>query len=226
LSATGPTDPTQPQGGFPHYWQASILRARPLILPRRSFVYPRHAEEVERGALELLVQPVPLTPPLQRSQPSPLAAADRASASAARSAPSVSTSEDTDPFLATCALGFADPLAPTGLWTCPNPDQLCAVAGGYAYLIHTLNPADFEQVPYRPAFAIHAALEANLLLFIGNRSILAYGPAGRAWESPRLSDEGLTIDAITQSTLHGKGWQLATDQEVSFILNLADGTLG
>lgn len=31
-----------------------MLAARPLILPPRHFVYPRDAEEVERGALEVL----------------------------------------------------------------------------------------------------------------------------------------------------------------------------
>ena len=42
---------------FPHQWEAEILAARPLILPPRHFVYPREAEEVERGALEVLVRP-------------------------------------------------------------------------------------------------------------------------------------------------------------------------
>ena len=38
---------------FPHSWQAEILRQRPAILPQRHFTYPREAEEVERGALEV-----------------------------------------------------------------------------------------------------------------------------------------------------------------------------
>jgi hypothetical protein len=42
---------------FEHRWQAEVLPSRPLILPRRQYVYPRHAEEVERGALEVLVRP-------------------------------------------------------------------------------------------------------------------------------------------------------------------------
>src|SRR5208337_1156716 len=42
---------------FPHRWQAEVLQARPLILPARHFVYPHEAEEVERGALEVLVRP-------------------------------------------------------------------------------------------------------------------------------------------------------------------------
>ena len=44
-------------GSFAHHWQAEILANRPLILPKRHFVYPTQAEEVERGALEVLVRP-------------------------------------------------------------------------------------------------------------------------------------------------------------------------
>src|SRR6185312_9720050 len=36
---------------FAHDWTAEILPTRPYKLPRRMFVYPRYAEEVERGAL-------------------------------------------------------------------------------------------------------------------------------------------------------------------------------
>ena len=35
-------------------------------------------------------------------------------------------------FLATCALGFRDPSLPTGVFACPRPDDLLAIAGGYA----------------------------------------------------------------------------------------------
>ena len=38
---------------FSHTWSAEILPQRPLILPKGQFVYPRQAEEVERGALEV-----------------------------------------------------------------------------------------------------------------------------------------------------------------------------
>ena len=34
-------------------------------------------------------------------------------------------------FLATCALGFTNPAMPTGIVGCPNPHEICAVAGGY-----------------------------------------------------------------------------------------------
>ena len=135
---------------FPHRWQAEALKTRPLILPQRHFVYPREVEEIERGALEVLVRP---------------------------------DGGDVQPFLATCALGFRDPAAPTGIWATPNADEICAVAGGYAYLIDTTAPEQFTMIPFRPVLSVLPALEAGLLLFAGHHSILAWGLGGLAWNS-------------------------------------------
>lgn len=177
---------------FPHRWQAEVLAARPLILPRRHFVYPQAAEEVERGALEVLIRP------------------DMPGA---------------QPFLATCALGFRDPAAPTGLWSTPKPEELCAVAGGYAYLIDTAAPERFTMIPYRPVLGIHSIAQESLLLFVGHHSILAWGCDGKAWESEKLSDEGLTIDGIDGGILRGEGWEMKTDCERPFALDLKSGVL-
>ena len=124
---------------FPHNWQAEILGLRPLILPPRHFVYPRAVEEVERGALEVMIRP---------------------------------DAPDGQPFLATCALGFRDPAAPTGLWSAPKPEEICAVAGGYAYLIATATPDRFTMIPYRPVLEVRAVVAEGLLLFVGHHSIL------------------------------------------------------
>jgi hypothetical protein len=194
---------------FPHHWQAEILPARPLILPTRHYVYPRDAEEVERGALEVLVK---------LGAPSPLVR--RGGGAGESKSPSPSS---TQPFLATCALGFRDPAAPTGLWSCPNPYEICAVSGGYAYIISTTNPESFTMLPYRPVLEIRPVLTQNLLLFVGHHSILAWGPSRQAWQSEKLSSEGLTLEEITSPILHGVGWDLMTDKEVPFTLDLETG---
>lgn len=179
---------------FAHAWDAEILSARPLILPPRHFTYPRQAEEVERGALEIMVRPRAHT-----DSPSPQA------------------------FLATCALGFRDPAVPTGVWSAPRAEEICAVAGGYAYLIDTSNPEKFIQLPYRPVLAVRPVPEHHLLLFVGHRQVLAWGREGQAWESEKLSDEGVTLDEIQGQELHGLGWEMRTDREVGFRLDLRTG---
>ena len=181
-----------PDQSFPHCWQAQILPARPSILPARHFVYPRDAEEVERGALELMVRP---------------------------------EAGATQPFLATCALGFRDPAVPTGVWSAPNPDEICAVSGGYAYLIDTTRPERFTMIPYRPVLEVRSAPTANLLLFVGHRSILAWGAKGQSWETTKLSDEGVTVTGLGETMLHGTGWEMLTDKETRFTLDLRTGRL-
>lgn len=177
---------------FPHQWEAQVLPLRPVILPRRHFVYPQEVEEVERGAMEVLVRP---------------------------------GGSDAEPFLATCALGFRDPAVPTGIWSAPNPQEICAVSGGYAYIIDTVTPERFSMVPYRPVLQVRAVAEHGLLLFVEHRAILAWGADGEAWQSPKLSDEGVTITGIEGAVLHGTGWHMMADKETPFALDLRSGSL-
>jgi hypothetical protein len=173
---------------FAHDWQAEILTSRPLILPGRQFVYPAQVEEVERGALEIMVRP-----PGAR------------------------------PFLATCALGFAGVTVPNGVWACPDPAWICAVAGGYAYLIDARDPTRWRQVEYRPVTEIRPIKDQNLLLFSSFHSLLAWGRDGKVWQTGRLSWDGLRITAVRGETLFGSGWDMRTDQELAFEVNLKTG---
>jgi hypothetical protein len=169
-------------------WQVAILPTRPPILPRRHFTYPAAVEEVERGALELMVRP---------------AAGES--------------------FLATCALGFASPAVPTGVWSCPDPAMLCAIAGGYAYIIDTRLPQQFQQVSYRPVTQVRPLPQAGLLLFASFHAVEAWGVEGRRWQTRRLSWEGVRLGEATADALHGWGWDLATDTEVGFAIDLRTG---
>ena len=186
---------------FSHRWKAEILSARPLILPKRHYVYPRDAEEVERGALEVLIRP--RTEPVEDRDPK--------------------RSPSAQEFLATCALGFRDPAVPTGLWSTPNPDEICAVSGGYAYLIDTQNPERFTMIAFRPVLEVRPVPAQSLLLFVGHHAILAWGINGRAWQSEKLSSEGVTIISIVGHTLQGQGWDMMTDKETPFALDLRTG---
>ena len=173
---------------FAHDWEAEVLASRPLILPRRQFVYPKHAEEVERGALEVTVRPA-----------------------------------DAEVFLATFALGFADAAAPTGVWSCPDAKWMCAVSGGYAYLVNTERPEEFAQVEYKPVLEVRALTEQGLLLFAGHHALTAWGARGKAWETGRLSWEGVQITGVDGRWLRGLGWDLMTDKDMPFRVDLETG---
>lgn len=126
-------------------------------------------------------------------------------------------------FLATCALGFVDPSMPTGVFSCPNPQELCAVAGGYAYVVDTARPERSTHIALKPVAEVRLLIQQRVLLFVGFHSIVTWGPDGLAWETQRLSWEGIRITEIAGETLHGFGWNLMTDREVAFTVDLRTG---
>jgi hypothetical protein len=126
-------------------------------------------------------------------------------------------------FLATCALGFTDPTMPTGVFACPNSQEMCAVAGGYAYVIDTSRPERCTHIALKPVVEVRSPVAQKLLLFVGFHSIVGWGRNGLAWESARLSSEGVHITGIDGDMLHGTGWNLMTDREVAFSLDLLTG---
>lgn len=184
------------QTAFPQTWTARILTAPPLIAPARQFVYPLRVpgEEDAMGRGALLLDV------------KPAAGAN---------------------FLATCALGFRDPSLPTGVFACPRADDLLAVAGGYAYLIDTLAPQHSQHLPLRPVTQILAAPasgnQAGLILLAGFHTIIAIDTTGLLWTSARLSWEGVTMTEIRDGHLHGTGWNLHTDREIAFSIDLTTG---
>lgn len=126
-------------------------------------------------------------------------------------------------FLATCALGFHEPTLPSGLWSCPAPDDLLAVAGGYAYLVHTAAPDAAEFLPLRPVCAVLPVPGNELLLLAGFHTVLALGGEGILWQTTRLSWEGVTLGDIRGGTLHGTGWDMFSDRDLPFGIDLRTG---
>jgi hypothetical protein len=182
---------------FPHEWRAEVLSKPPMIAPARHFTYPRQVageeDAVARGALLVQVHP-------------------------ARGGT----------FLATCALGFTDPAMPTGIFACPNPRELCAVAGGYAYILDTAAPERSSHIPLKPVTEVLVLAERGLMVFVGFHAIVAWGREGLAWQTARLSWEGIRVTGICQdgsgtAALQGLGWNMRTDKEVGFAVDLHTG---
>jgi hypothetical protein len=120
-------------------------------------------------------------------------------------------------FLATCSLGSPHPPMPTDT---------------HPFSAHNLPPSPVrQQHPHKPPVkstqkanvSIHPAPTNNLLLFTGFHIIFAWGPDGEAWHTQRLSWEGIHITGIEGHTLHGTGWNMRTDMESLFTVDLRTG---
>jgi hypothetical protein len=182
---------------FPHDWRAEVLAKLPLIAPARQFTYPQRVageeDTLARGALLVEVHPA-----------------------------------GGGSFLATCALGFTDSTMLTGIFACPNPNELCAVAGGYAYIFDTGSPERCTHIPLKPVAEVLVLAEHGLIVFAGFHSLLAWGREGLAWQTARLSWEGISMSGVRRAedgsaALYGFGWNLPSDKEVEFCVDLKTG---
>jgi hypothetical protein len=121
------------------------------------------------------------------------------------------------------ALGFDSPQVANGIYSCPDPASLCAVVGGYAYVVDARDPQRWVQIEQWPVVETKAVSNLKLLLFVGFTSITGLGESNQPWTTERLSWEGLSITAIQGTTMHGTGWDMITDKEVPFEVDLLTG---
>ena len=121
------------------------------------------------------------------------------------------------------AFGFDSKQVAHGIFSCPDPDWLCAVPGGYAYLVDTNNPERWRQIEQRPVVEARPVPELKLLLFTGFTSITALGAQQQLWTTERLSWEGVTITKIQGPILYGVGWDAVRDKDVPFEVDLLTG---
>ena len=126
-------------------------------------------------------------------------------------------------YLVTCALGFRDPSMPSGVFGCPRKGEICAVAGGYAYLAMADRPEECMLLGMKPVVAVVPVVSAGLLLFVGFQTIVGWGVEGLAWETERLSWEGVRVSSVSDEGVRGFGWDLRTDKEMEFVLDLRTG---
>jgi hypothetical protein len=126
-------------------------------------------------------------------------------------------------FLVTAALGFKDPSMPTGVYGCPNADEICVVAGGYAYIGRVGQPERVTLVGMKPVVAAMECVQEGLLVFVGFTALMAWGTDGKAWETGRLSWEGLRVTGVEGGVFRGFGWDLVKDVEVEFAVDLRTG---
>lgn len=182
------------EDAFAHTWQAEVLKAPPLIAPARQYTWPVAIPGEEDAMARGALQVM------------------------VRAGVEMGGS-----FLANCALGFTDPTMPSGVWGCPAGEEICAVAGGYAYIANVRTPERCMQVPLRPVVAVDAAIEVGLLLFTGFQTIVAWGSDGLAWETGRLSWDGVRVTEVASREVRGFGWDLMADEEVPFRVDLRTG---
>lgn len=79
-----------------------------------------------------------------------------------------------------------------GVFACPAPTQMCVVVDGLAFLVDVGAPAQTLAV-HDQVRQVVPVVGAPLLLLVSYVDIVAIGPEGIAWRSPRLALDGLRV---------------------------------
>ncbi len=132
-------------------------------------------------------------------------------------------SQGGNPWLGMFAFGQLSRKGLTGLFTLPDPKKLCAVARGAGYIVDTYNPSDYCAVAAEPVFHVSSSREAGLLILADYLRITAYDVRGLAWQTARVSWDGIEVNHITKDCLYGTGWSAPLDRQVEFVVDLKTG---
>ncbi len=133
------------------------------------------------------------------------------------------TPRDGKPWTGFFALGFESGQVVSAVCSCPDPESVCAIAGGYAYMVKATDPTRWFRIEQRPVVELRALPDLGLLLFTGFTSISALDAQGLRWTTERLSWEGVTLTEISGGKLRGLGWDAMADKEVPFEVDLLTG---
>jgi hypothetical protein len=118
---------------------------------------------------------------------------------------------------------FGDGPFLTRVLSTPCRRTLCVVARGVGYIVRVDDPHKWEEVPCTPVVDARPIPESDRLIFANFTEILAYGPDGLIWETPRLSHDGLNILKVTAERIEGLVWDAPNQRHVGFSVDVRTG---
>lgn len=110
----------------------------------------------------------------------------------------------------------------SGVFATPSPDRVCVLVDGQAYLVRSDAPEEGAVAAQDTVQQVIYALEPQLLLLASSFDIVALGPGGVAWRSPRLALDGLRVGVVDADGIHCTGVVLPGDT-VSFVVDPTSG---
>lgn len=134
------------------------------------------------------------------------------------------TPESNNPWVGIFANGERAARAKSGVYTSPDPQQLCAVARGAGYLVFARNPLNFEQIPASPIVEVLSITERDLIVFCDPWKAYGYDKNGLRWRTGRIAIDGFSIVDVTTSYIQGRGDTL-DKEDAEFFVDLEDGAV-
>lgn len=129
-----------------------------------------------------------------------------------------------DEWIGTFSAGGFGPKSVTDVCSTPNPTKICVIAEGQGYIVDVVHPEIFDNLPIFPVLAVRSSAKHGLLIFASHTELLAVGTDGIAWRTARLSWDSMKLTSMGEDDLCGVFWDIRSESEQSFTVNLATGT--
>jgi hypothetical protein len=84
-----------------------------------------------------------------------------------------------------------------GAFTTPEPHLLAVVVNGLAYLLDARSPGIPAQIVHDQIHEVVPITDPPLLLFVRFFDMVAFGPTGLAWKTPRLCVDDLAVREVS-----------------------------
>ncbi len=126
-------------------------------------------------------------------------------------------------WLGTFAFGIFTAKGISGIFTTPNPDRVCVVAAGEAYLVSVSAPTEWEAISILPIIDVRPIRAHGIIVFANFTELVAYGQTGIKWTTRRLTWDSLKITEVTDDLIKGEYWDILSEAMASFVVDLATG---
>jgi len=104
------------------------------------------------------------------------------------------------------AFGYSSPPAFSRVVSSPDPDRVCIIANGAAYVVKSDEPEVWDKIPVIPVLDVRTVPQQGLIVFSDFTQLAAYRNNKLAWRSPRVCWDDLKIVRITREAIEGVGY--------------------
>jgi hypothetical protein len=132
-------------------------------------------------------------------------------------------SHNGEPWVGVFAFGCSSRSAVSRVVSTPDPQGLCVVSRGAAYIVRPDEPNAWQHVRVRPVIDLRVLPEHRMLLLADYTKLIALGSGGVLWESSSLCGDDLKILRVTSKAVEGLGYDPANSNDLRFAIDIKTG---
>jgi hypothetical protein len=110
-----------------------------------------------------------------------------------------------------------------GLFTCPNSDEICVLAGGRVSIVNVARGTTHGACQYELIASVTPILEKRLLVLATDTGMIAYGEDGEIWRSGQICLDELRVEGGDGQFVYASCWDPVSDGQRKFRVDASTG---